>query len=62
MLLDSSKNYFFFLPSIPEYPQCMDIAGNALSKALAGEQDVVSAFNQAQAELEKLFKKVGYIK
>lgn len=61
-LLDASKNYFFFLPSIPEYPQAMDIAGNALSKALAGEAEVRAAFNQAQKELEELFKKAGYIK
>jgi len=40
----------------------MDIAGNALSKALAGEQDVVSAFNEAQEELEDLFRKAGYMK
>jgi multiple sugar transport system substrate-binding protein len=61
-LLDSSKNYFFFLPTLPEYPQCMDIAGTALSKALAGEQDVVSAFNEAQKKMEDLFKKAGYMK
>jgi hypothetical protein len=40
----------------------MDIAGNALSKALAGEIDVRTAYNQAQKELEELFKKAGYIK
>ena len=40
----------------------MDIAGNALSKALAGEQDVVSAFNEAQGQLEDLFRKAGYMK
>jgi multiple sugar transport system substrate-binding protein len=61
-LLDPTRNYFFFLPSIPEYPQAMDIAGNALSKALAGEVAVRAAFNQAQKELEELFKKAGYIK
>jgi len=61
-LLDSSKNYFFFLPTLPEYPQAMDIAGNALSKALAGEIGVRTAYNQAQAELEALFRKAGYIK
>jgi multiple sugar transport system substrate-binding protein len=61
-LLDSDENFFFFLPTLPEYPQCMDIAGNALSKALAGEQDVVSAFNEAQEQLEDLFRKAGYMK
>ena len=62
VLLDSSKNYFFFSPTLPEYPQAMDIAGNALSKALAGEIDVRTAYNQAQKDLEELFRKAGYIK
>jgi len=61
-LLDPDKNYFFFSPTLPEYPQLMDIAGSALSKALAGEIDVVSAFNDAQKKLEEVFKKAGYIK
>jgi len=61
-LLDASKNYFFFLPSLPEYPQCMDIAGNALSNALAGNVDIETGFKDAQKKLEKLFKKAGYIK
>ncbi len=61
-LLDSSKNYFFFLPSLPEYPQCMDIAGNALSNALAGNVDIETGFKDAQKKLEKLFKKAGYMK
>jgi multiple sugar transport system substrate-binding protein len=60
-LLDTSKNYFFFSPTLPEYPQAMDIAGNALSKALAGDVSVRAAFNQAQKELEELFKRAGYI-
>lgn len=61
-LLDPNKNYFFFSPTLPEYPQCMDIAGTALSKALAGEVDVETAFNEAQRKLEELFRKAGYIK
>jgi multiple sugar transport system substrate-binding protein len=61
-LLDARQNYFFFLPTLPEYPQAMDIAGTALSKALAGEEDVVPAFNRAQEELEELFKKAGYMR
>ena len=61
-LLDSSKNYFFFLPSLPEYPQCMDIAGNALSNALAGNVDIETGFKDAQKKLEALFKKAGYMK
>jgi multiple sugar transport system substrate-binding protein len=60
-LLDASQNYFFFLPTLPEYPQCMDIAGNALSRALAGEENVVAGFNKAQDELEELFRKAGYM-
>lgn len=61
-LLAPEDIYYFELPALPEYFHAMDIAGGALSKALAGEADVETAFNEAQLELENLFKKAGYIK
>jgi multiple sugar transport system substrate-binding protein len=61
-LLDATRNYFFFLPTLPEYPQAMDIAGTALSSALAGKMSPDQANEDAQKKLEELFKKAGYIK
>jgi multiple sugar transport system substrate-binding protein len=60
-LLDTEDNWFFFSPTLPEYPQAMDIAGTALSKALAGDITVEAAFTDAQAELEELFRRAGYL-
>jgi len=60
-LLNTEENWFFFSPTLPEYPQAMDIAGTALSKALVGDIEVRKSFNQAQEELEELFRKAGYL-
>jgi len=58
-----SKNvYLFKHPSIPEYAEAFDIATLALSDAIVGTKTVEQAYNEAQAKLEELFKKAGYIK
>lgn len=60
ILLDAKENYFFFSPTLPQFPQAMDIAGTAVSKVLAGEADVDEALDDAQTDLEELFEKYGY--
>ena len=45
-LLDPKNNYYFFLPALPEYPQAMDIAGTALSKAFQEEHFPFCELNQ----------------
>jgi multiple sugar transport system substrate-binding protein len=60
VLLNADENYFFFSPTLPQYPQAMDIAGTAVSKVLAGEAQVGPALDKAQMELEALFEKSGY--
>ena len=59
-LLNADENYFFFSPTLPQFPQAMDIAGTAMSLILAGEADVEEALDDAQVELEALFEKAGY--
>jgi len=58
----ANKNpYTFGHPKIAIYPQAFEIASLSLSKALAGQESVEKSFNEAQKELEKLFKEAGYI-
>lgn len=59
-LLDRDDVYYFQLPQLPIYFGSMEIAGAALSKALAGEATVADAFKQAQKEVEELFREAGY--
>lgn len=61
-LMDPEGIAYFDVPAQPEYFQAMDIAATAVSKALTGEVEVKTAFNNAQAELEDFFKRAGLIK
>ena len=54
--------YYFQLGQIPEYFASIDILGAQIHRALAGQTTPEAAMTQAQAELEALFKRAGYIK
>lgn len=54
--------YYFQLGQIPEYFASIDIVGAQVHKALAGQTSPEAAMVQAQADLEALFKRAGYIK
>ena len=45
---------------LPEYPEIIEIGGTALSRILEGE-NVSSAFDKAQKQMEELFQDAGYI-
>ncbi|MBD3305160.1 extracellular solute-binding protein [candidate division KSB3 bacterium] len=60
-LMEPEGIAYFDVPAQPEYFQAMDIAATALSKALTGDVDVTSAFNDAQTELEEFFKRAGLL-
>jgi hypothetical protein len=61
-LMASTDIYYFNTSTLPEYVNAMDICATALSKCLAGKAQVRTAFNDAQKELENLFKRAGLTK
>ncbi len=52
----------FLHPQLPVYPELMDIGSRALARAMVGEKPVRDAYNQAQKEMEEVFRSAGYMK
>jgi multiple sugar transport system substrate-binding protein len=61
-LLDRKDVHYFEMAPLPEYFKCIDAMATALQKAMIGETTVEKGFNEAQKEVEAVFKKAGYIK
>ena len=59
-LSQNEDAYFDDRPPIPEWPEVGDIAGIALSSALAKERTAKEAADWAQGEIYKVMQKAGY--
>ena len=58
-MISDPSIFYYDVPALPEYFQAMDIAATALSRAIAGEESVRDAFNDAQEDLEEYFAEAG---
>jgi multiple sugar transport system substrate-binding protein len=61
-LMEATDIFYFNTSTLPEYVNAMDICATALSKCLTGQAQVRTAFNDAQKELENLFRRAGLTK
>ncbi len=61
-LMDRKDVHYFEMAPLPEYFSAIDSITTALHKAMTGDTTVEQGFNQAQKEVEAIFKKAGYIK
>jgi multiple sugar transport system substrate-binding protein len=61
-LMERKDIYYTEQAALPEYFNAIDSVGSALQKAMSGRTTVEKGFNEAQKEIEALFKKAGYIK
>lgn len=62
VISQTEDSYYDDRPMIPEWPEVGDIAGIALSSALAKERTAKEAADWAQGEIYKIMEKAGYYK
>ncbi|MEM3871636.1 MAG: extracellular solute-binding protein [Nitrososphaeria archaeon] len=60
IISQNEDSYYDDRPMIPEWPEVGDIAGIALSSALAKERTAKEAADWAQQEIDKVMRKAGY--
>lgn len=60
-LVTRTEPYTFQHPQIPEYPRIEEIATASIHEILSGSSSVEDALNDAQAQIERIFRSAGYI-
>ncbi|MDR7417685.1 MAG: extracellular solute-binding protein [Armatimonadota bacterium] len=61
-LASTAKMYRFSFPQLPEWPQLVDLAQDAVLAAVNGQKTPEQALADAQAQMVEIFKRAGHIK